>query len=87
MMSTAMVPPQRKDWWADEIRRQNARIYRLPTEVWERIVDMVEGYPIAMDEAEKIRREFVEERAEVQRKHTKAMVEYLEWDLDRLNDE
>ena len=82
MMSTAMVPPQRQDWWADEIRRQNARIYRLPMEVWERIVGMVEGYPLGMDEAEKIRREFVEERAEVQKKHTKAMEEYLEWDLD-----
>ena len=81
MMSTAMVPPQRKDWWADEIRRQNARIYRLPTEVWERIVDMVEGYPIGMDEAENIRQEFMKERAEFQKKHTKAMEDYLEWDL------
>ena len=78
MMSTTMVPPQRRDWWADEIRRQNARIYRLPTEVWERIVDMVEGYSICMDEAERIRREFMKERAEFQKKHTKAMEEYLE---------
>lgn len=81
MMSTAMVPPQQKDWWADEIRRHNARIYRLPTEVWKKIVDMVEGYPICMDDAENTRREFMEERAEVQKKHTKAMEEYLEWDL------
>ncbi len=87
MMSTAMVPPQRKDWWSDEIRRQNARIYRLPIEVWERIVDMVEGYPICMDEAEKIRREFKVERAEFQKKHTKAMEEYLEWDLGWDEDE
>ena len=86
-MSTAMVPPQQKDWWADEVRRQNARFYRLPIEVWERIVGMVEGFPIAMDEAENIRREFMEERAEVQKKHTKAMEEYLEWDLGYDDDE
>ena len=87
MMSTAMVPCQRKDWWADEIRRQNAPIYRLPAEVWAKIVDMVEGYPVGMDEAENIRREFMEERTEFQKKHTKAMEEYLEWDLERDDDE
>ena len=87
MMSTAMVPCQRKDWWADEIRRQNASIYRLPAEVWKNIVDMVEGYPIGMDEAESISREFKKERAEFQKKHTKAMEEYLEWDLGFDDDE
>ena len=86
MMSTAMVPCQRKDWWADEIRRQNAPIYRLPAEVWGRIVDMVDGYPICMDEAGRISRDFREERAEFQKKHTKAMEDYLEWDLE-LDDE
>lgn len=87
MMSTAMVPCQQKDWWADEIRRQNAPIYRLPAEVWGKIVDAVEGYPIGMDEAESISREFKEERAEFQKKHTKAMEEYLEWDLEIDDDE
>ena len=87
MMSTAMVPPQQKDWWADEIRHQNARIYRLPTEIWEKIVVMVEEYPIGMNEAEEVRQDFAEERAEFQRRHTKAMEDYLEWDLGWDDDE
>ena len=82
MMSTAMVPSQRKDWWAEEIRRLNARFYRLPAEVWEMIVDMVDGDLIGVEEAEVMRREFVGEREEFQRRHTRAMEEYLEWDLD-----
>ena len=87
MMSTAMVPPQRKDWWADEIRRHNARIYRLPPEIWDLIVDMVEECPIGTHEAEKIQREFMEERWEFQQKQTKAMEDYLQWDLGGDDDE
>ena len=35
------------------------------------IVGMVDGFPIGK-----------EERAEFQRKHTEAMMDYLEWNLD-----
>ena len=87
MMSSAMVPSQRRDWWAEEVRRVNAVLWRLPAEVWDRIVEMVEGYPIGLEEAEEIRREFVEERREFQRKHTKAMEDYWWWDLDNEIDE
>ena len=34
------------------------------------------------DEAEEVRRRFVEETEGFQRKHTDAMMDYLEWDLD-----
>ena len=93
IMSTSLVPPQRRDWWADEIRAKNARFWRLPREVWDLIVGMVgnddhesngkkEEWPIGMREAERTRREFWEENEEARRRHTKAMEDYLEWDLD-----
>jgi hypothetical protein len=86
MMSTAMVPPQRRDWWAREVRAGNTRFSRLPTEVWDMIVEMVE-YPIGMEEGKKMRREFKTENARATEKHTKAMMDYLEWDLDGEDDE
>lgn len=83
MMSTAMVPPQRRDWWAQEIRAKNARFWRLPMEIWDLIVGMVDdGWPIGVKEGEATRREFWEENQRAREKHTKAMEDYLEWDLD-----
>lgn len=35
-----------------------------------------------IEEAQRIRNEFVNERAEFQIKHTKALMDYLDWDLD-----
>lgn len=87
MMSTAMVPPQRQDWWAQEVRVGNTRLSRLPREVWDRIVEMVEGYPIGMEEGKELRREFKTENARAREKHTRAMMDYLEWDLDWEDDE
>ena len=82
MMSTAMVPPQRRDWWAREVRVDNARFWRLPREVWDKIVEMVDGYPIGTEEGEEMRQEFKAESERAREKHTRAMMNYLEWDLD-----
>lgn len=88
MMSTAMVPCQRRDWWAQEIRAgHTTRFSQLPSEVWQRIVEMVEDYPIGMEEGDGLRHEFKVENAEAREKHTKAMMDYLEWDLDWDDDE
>lgn len=87
MMSTSMVPPQQRDWWAEEVRRNNARFWRLPREIWDRIVESVEDYPVGLEEAEATRQEFMAERAEYQRKHTEAMMNHGQWDLDWEDDE
>ncbi|KAA6412092.1 MAG: hypothetical protein FRX48_04242 [Lasallia pustulata] len=87
MMSTAMVPSQRRDWWAREVRAGNARLWRLPAKVWATIVEMVEGYPIGMEEGEEIRREFEAESKRAREKYTKAMIDYLEWELDWEDDD
>lgn len=86
-MSTSMVRPQRRDWWAEEVRRKNAKLWRLPTEIWDRIVKSMEKYPVGMEEGEAIRAEFMDERAEYQRRHTEAMSNHGQWDLDWEDDE
>ncbi len=78
MMSTSMVPPQRRDWWAQEIRAGNTRFSRLPGEVWDMIVEMVDEYPIGMEEGKALRQEFKTENARATEKHTRAMMDYLE---------
>ena len=89
MMSTAMVPTQRQDWWAQEVRQgNNTRFSQLPVKVWARILEMVkeEDYPIGMEEGIQLRQEFRGENARATEKHSKAMMDYLEWDLDPEDD-
>ena len=52
IMSTSMVPCQRRDWWADEVRKSWPALYRLPTELYHHIIDMMgdDSYPISVEE-------------------------------------
>ena len=86
-MSTAMVPCQRRDWWAREIRQRSLSMRRLPTEIFDKIIGMVDGYPISLEEAQKFRTEFMEEREEYRKQHTESMEAYLGWDLGSYPDE
>ncbi|KAF2108294.1 hypothetical protein BDV96DRAFT_616369 [Lophiotrema nucula] len=61
VLSTANVPPQRKDWWAEEVRKVG-RFAEIPEEVFEMIIDAVEGFPISWDEACEIREKLMGER-------------------------
>ena len=89
MMSSAMVPPQRRDWWAEEVRRLNSVFWRLPIEVWDRIVELVDedGRLMGDGRAREVRREFVDERRVFQEKHTAAMEDFLEWDLENYDED
>ena len=73
-MSTAMVPCQRRDWWADEIRQTNPTFWRLPREVFDLLIKSVNEYPISHEEAERTAQEFRHERKEYQKRQTKAMM-------------
>ena len=88
-MSTAMVPCQRRDWWAREMRSTCPRFWRLPTEVWENIVGMVDGWPLGMEEAQQMRTQFKEERERFRKQHTESMETYLPygWDIGSDEDE
>ncbi len=76
-----MVPCQRKDWWAHAIRTSCARFWRLPRAVFNLIVESVEDWPISMEDGEKIRKEFMEEREGFRVRHTSAMEGYQQWDF------
>ncbi|KAL8855918.1 MAG: hypothetical protein Q9178_007432 [Gyalolechia marmorata] len=65
IMSTSMVPCQRRDWWVREIRQKVPVLRRLPMEVFDNILDMVGNFPISTTEADKIRAEMLREREEL----------------------
>lgn len=78
-----MVPCQRRDWWAEAIRKNCGVLWRLPLEVFNAIVEKVDedAYPISTREAERMREEMKEERERFRRNHTAAMEDYEEWDF------
>lgn len=68
IISTADVPPQRRDWWADEVvsacsKDSSANWFgRLPKELRDKIFEEVEGFPISKEDAEEYRKILMEER-------------------------
>ncbi|KAL8896857.1 MAG: hypothetical protein Q9192_002865 [Flavoplaca navasiana] len=65
IMSTSMVPCQRRDWWAREVRQKVPAMRRLPVEIFDNIIHMVDGFPVSSFYAERMREEMLEERAEL----------------------
>lgn len=61
ILSTANVPPQRRDWWAVEVAKIHP-FNRLPREVFEMIIDAVEGFPISWERAVEVRKKLMDER-------------------------
>ena len=45
------------------------------------IIEKIEDWPISMEEGEKTRKEFMEEREEFRVRHTRAMEGYQQWDF------
>lgn len=61
ILSTANIPCQQRDWWAESVwlSTQGPKNYlgKLPTEIWDMIVDMVEEFPLELKEARALRQE------------------------------
>ncbi|XTI82767.1 hypothetical protein V2W45_1355942 [Cenococcum geophilum] len=55
ILSTANVPPQQKQWWADAIVQGNERLGKLPPKLMAQVVDGVDDFPISLEEAKEIR--------------------------------
>lgn len=68
VISTAHVPPQRKDWWAIEVRKINS-FNQLPQELFDRIIDLVDGFPMSWDQAVAIRESLMDERGTINSNH------------------
>ncbi|KAL8715219.1 MAG: hypothetical protein Q9220_001177 [cf. Caloplaca sp. 1 TL-2023] len=65
IISTAMVPQQRRDWWAAELRETVDALRVLPPEVFDMIIDAVQDYPISVHDAKIMKQESLAERAEL----------------------
>src|SRR5205823_2246930 len=61
IISTANIPPQRRDWWGREIRDTNT-LPMIPGEIQDMVVEHVDGFPISLREAKELREELMEER-------------------------
>ncbi|KAK1223148.1 hypothetical protein PQX77_013984 [Marasmius sp. AFHP31] len=62
-LSTAHVPPQQKDWWAEVLRRnQSTRLGKLPMELMDHVVEMTEEWPISLEEAMRVREDLMDRR-------------------------
>lgn len=49
-----------------------------PVMLWDRIVEMVDGWPFMLEEREMVRKEILEKREGFRERHTKAVVEPAE---------
>lgn len=80
ILSTANIPCQQREWWAERVRlsTQGPKNYlgKLPTEIWDTIVDMVEEFPLELKEAKALRQELMDERTEYTRIHEDDIVPF-----------
>ena len=61
IISTANVPCQQKEWWAQEVQAQEA-FPKLPNELVDEVMNSVEDFPISLAKAKELRVELMEER-------------------------
>ncbi|KAF1809915.1 hypothetical protein P152DRAFT_383276, partial [Eremomyces bilateralis CBS 781.70] len=61
VISTANVPPQQRDWWAEELLK-NGGIGDLPAELVGQVVNDVDDFPVSLEKAKELREELMEER-------------------------
>ncbi|KAF7967155.1 hypothetical protein HWV62_35662 [Athelia sp. TMB] len=62
IISSAHVPCQRRDWWAEELGRSRALPGKLPLEIMQEVTARVDDFPISLEDAKKLRLELMEER-------------------------
>ncbi|WPH04584.1 Hypothetical protein R9X50_00747600 [Acrodontium crateriforme] len=72
--STANVPPQQKEWFS-EMALKLDRMGELPLEIAEHIIDSVDDFPIALDEAKQLRLDLMNERRVFHRNVDEALEE------------
>jgi hypothetical protein len=72
-LSTANVPPQRKDWWAEEVVKIGP-FARLPLEIFQRIVESIQDDPLSWEEAVEVREKLMKERSTINDESIQAFV-------------
>lgn len=62
IISTANVPPQQREWWAEAVDGLEGKLGELPPELRHQVMTEVGGFPISLEEAKKVRDELMDER-------------------------
>jgi hypothetical protein len=75
ILSTATIPPQQREWYADALCREVPEIYRLPRDIVNSMMDYVSGCPMSLEEAKRHREELMKERKFVVDETTKHIYE------------
>lgn len=74
VLSTSVVPPQRKDWWAREVRKVGP-LATLPMEIFDLIIESVDGFPMTWEDALATRETLMRERSWAKEAFDKTMEE------------
>jgi hypothetical protein len=61
IISSANVPAQQRDWWAEEIRSLGV-FPQLPVEIHKEVIDYVDDFPLSLEDANLLRLELMEGR-------------------------
>ncbi|EGE79440.1 hypothetical protein RJ035_004541 [Blastomyces gilchristii] len=75
IISSANVPCQRRDWWAEQVPWENIT-GRLPPELFNEVASHLDDFPISMEDAKELRLELMEERKAVVVEQGQAMESY-----------
>jgi hypothetical protein len=62
IISTARVPPQQREWWAEAVDGLEGKLDELPPELRHQVMTEVGDFPISLEEAKKVRDELMDER-------------------------
>lgn len=73
ILSSAVVPPQRKDWWSELVREEGG-LPLLPNELYDLTIKMIDDFPMSWEQAVEYRAKLMEERSNGQ----KEFLEYME---------
>lgn len=72
ILSSAHVPPQRRDWWAEEVRKSGG-LDILPNEIFDLTMNMIDDFPLSWEQAVMHREILMKERSAFVKDQTKHM--------------
>ncbi|CAK7225274.1 hypothetical protein SBRCBS47491_005831 [Sporothrix bragantina] len=77
VLSSANVPPQRKDWWSEHVHETPTALSRLPNELFSHVIDLVDSFPMSWDQAVAIRADLMKERSAFTQQQEEEINEHL----------
>jgi len=72
ILSSAVVPPQQKDWWADLIREEGG-LALLHKDLYDSMMNSIDDFPLSWEQAVEYRAKLMEERSDGQKEFSEYM--------------